>query len=167
MDAVACAAGVGKGTLFRRFGDRANLFHALLDDRERRLQEGFIRGAPPLGPGADPTARLIAFGHALIDFIEETGAVLLAAEAGPPGMRYGSPVYAVYRAHVRALLRERAAGASAPTPMPAGEPAGDRAAPDVDYLADALLGALEPALVCHQRQQLGMSAASSSAAGSS
>ncbi len=33
MDAVACAAGVGKGTLFRRFGDRAGLCLALLDGR--------------------------------------------------------------------------------------------------------------------------------------
>ena len=32
MDEVACAAGVGKGTLFRRFGDRTGLIDALLDD---------------------------------------------------------------------------------------------------------------------------------------
>ena len=52
MEAVACEAGVGKGTLFRRFGDRASLFHALIDDRERDFQEAFIRGPAPLGPGA-------------------------------------------------------------------------------------------------------------------
>src|SRR6266571_458096 len=33
MDAVAKAAGVGKGTLFRRFGDRAGLAVALLGER--------------------------------------------------------------------------------------------------------------------------------------
>src|SRR5450759_614817 len=31
MDEVACAARVGKGTLFRRFGDRCGLMRALLD----------------------------------------------------------------------------------------------------------------------------------------
>ena len=45
MDAIACEARVGKGTLFRRFGDRAALFHALLDERERTLQEAVLRGA--------------------------------------------------------------------------------------------------------------------------
>ena len=50
MEAVAAAAGVGKGTLFRRFGDRAGLARALLDESERRLQDGFLHGPPPLGP---------------------------------------------------------------------------------------------------------------------
>ena len=65
MEAIAAAAGVGKGTLFRRFGDRAGLARALLDDRERRLQDDMIRGEPPLGPGAPPCERLIAFGRLL------------------------------------------------------------------------------------------------------
>src|SRR5438874_797892 len=53
MDDVARAAQVGKGTLYRRFGDRASLAFALLDERERALQEWIIRGEPPLGPGAE------------------------------------------------------------------------------------------------------------------
>ena len=53
MDAIAEAAGVGKGTLFRRFGDRAGLAHSLLNERERELQEELIRGDPPLGPVPD------------------------------------------------------------------------------------------------------------------
>ena len=44
MDDVARAAHVGKGTLYRRFGDRASLAFALLDERERALQEACIRG---------------------------------------------------------------------------------------------------------------------------
>ena len=79
MDRLAGAAGVGKGTLFRRFGDRAGLFHALLDETERRLQEGFIRGPAPLGPGAPARERLIAFGHALLELTAERGELLLAA----------------------------------------------------------------------------------------
>ena len=34
MDAIAAAAGVGKGTLFRRFGDRAGLMQAVLSERD-------------------------------------------------------------------------------------------------------------------------------------
>ena len=39
MDQVAAGAGVAKGTVFRRFGDKAGLAVALLDTRERELQE--------------------------------------------------------------------------------------------------------------------------------
>src|ERR1700730_19179109 len=59
MDEVAEAAGVGKGTLFRRFGSRALLAAAVLSERERDFQEAIIRGEPPLRPGAPPPARLI------------------------------------------------------------------------------------------------------------
>ena len=52
MEAVAAAAGVGKGTVFRRFGDRTGLVRALISDTEIEMQERMIRGAPPLGPGA-------------------------------------------------------------------------------------------------------------------
>ena len=50
MDAVAGEAGVGKGTLFRGFGDRAGLVLALLTEHERRLQEDLIRGPAPRLP---------------------------------------------------------------------------------------------------------------------
>ena len=131
MDKLACEAGVGKGTLFRRFGDRASLFHALLDETERRLQDGFIRGPAPLGPGAPPAERLVAFGHALLDLTVERADLLLAAEPAEPGLRYRSAVYAAYRAHVRSLLREAAVD-------------------DPEYLADALLAALRPEVIVYQ-----------------
>jgi len=60
MDALAERAGLGKGTVFRRFGSRAGIFHALLDDDERAFQEQVLSGPPPLGPGAAPVDRLIA-----------------------------------------------------------------------------------------------------------
>lgn len=134
MDAIACAAGVGKGTLFRRFGDRANLFRALLDERERAFQEAFIRGPAPLGPGASAKCRLVAFGHALLDLIEIQGDLLAAAETGPPGVRLGADVYVAHRAHVTALLREAA-------------PTGNS-----EYVADVLLGALAAGVVLYQRR---------------
>ena len=42
MDAVAAEAGVGKGTVFRRFGGRAGLTEALLDDYMREFQDGHV-----------------------------------------------------------------------------------------------------------------------------
>src|SRR3954465_14428920 len=73
MDAVAAAAGVGKGTLFRRFGDRAGLSRVwgpragrargVIAESEAELRDEMRRGEPPLGPGAPPLERLIAFGE--------------------------------------------------------------------------------------------------------
>ena len=63
MEAVAAEAGVGKGTVFRRFGDRASLARAIISEHETGLQEGMIRGPAPLGPGAPARERLNAFGR--------------------------------------------------------------------------------------------------------
>jgi AcrR family transcriptional regulator len=104
MDEIAEAAGVGKGTLFRRFGSRAALARTLLDEQDRALQEGFIRGCPPLGPGAPPCERLIAFGEAWFDILELHGELLLSAENS--GARFGSAPYAAHRLHLLLLLRE-------------------------------------------------------------
>ncbi len=141
MDQIACAAGVGKGTLFRHFGDRCGLMRALLDERERSFQEDFIRGPAPLGPGAPPRERLVAFGGRMLDHIEIQGDLLAAAENGAPGERLRHSVYAAYRAHVTSLLQD--AGY-------VGE---------IGYLADVLLGALVTELVLYQRRVLAMSAA--------
>ncbi len=138
MEEVACAAGVGKGTLFRRFGDRPGLLRALLDEHERAFQEGFIRGPAPLGPGPPAIERLVAFGHGLLDLIETKGDLLAAAEHGAPGLRMRHSVYITYRAHVGVLLREAAPES------------------DVEYLADVLLGALATDLVLFQHRELGM-----------
>ena len=109
MDAVAAAAGVGKGTLFRRFGDRAGLARAILSRHETAFQEAIIRGAPPLGPGAPPLERLIAFGAAYLEFLEAQGSLLREAEGPHDGFLH-SAVYAFYRTHVTLLLREAGAG---------------------------------------------------------
>src|ERR1700761_4658574 len=70
MDAIAAEAGVGKGTLFRRFGDRATLALAVLDESTRAMQDAMLHGPAPLGPGAPPCARLRAFGAAMLDHLE-------------------------------------------------------------------------------------------------
>src|SRR3954470_16492034 len=69
MDALAERSGLGKGTVFRRFGTRAGIFQALLDESERELQQHVMGGPAPLGPGATGLERLIAYGRARIDFL--------------------------------------------------------------------------------------------------
>jgi AcrR family transcriptional regulator len=104
MDEVAEAAGVGKGTLFRRFGSRAALARAVLSERELAFQEHIIRGDPPLGPGAPPRERLIAFGQAVLDLLDGQAELIVAAEGG--AARFASAPYAVYRLHMTLLLRD-------------------------------------------------------------
>ncbi|MCP9623651.1 TetR/AcrR family transcriptional regulator [Nocardia otitidiscaviarum] len=135
MDAVARRAGVGKGTVFRRFGNRSGLMHALLDQSEKKLQAAYMFGPPPLGPGAPPVERLIAFGRARLAGIEVEGDV--RREATLDADRYASAPYNVTRSHVALLLRQA----------------------DVTdggwLLADTLLAALDAGLVLHQTRVLG------------
>lgn len=114
MDAVARAAGVGKGTLFRRFGDRAGLALALLDERERELQEAVLRGPPPLGPGAAASDRLRAFFGALLGLLEEHRELLLASETGAPSARFRTAVYGAWHQHTTLLVAEARPGTDAP-----------------------------------------------------
>ena len=122
MDAIAAEAGVGKGTLFRGFGDRAGLVLALLQEQERRLQEDLIRGPAPLGPGAPPVDRLVAFGERLLDHMAQHGDLIAAADDKLD--RYRTGPYSVYRTHVGVLVREAAPEA------------------DWEYLTDTLLASL-------------------------
>ncbi|WP_433324573.1 TetR/AcrR family transcriptional regulator [Spirillospora sp. CA-294931] len=106
MDAVAARAGVGKGTLFRRFGDKAGLAVALLDERERELQDAILSGPPPLGPGenADPADRLRAFAEAYLDYALAHLALVRMSETASPGARYRIGAYRFWHRHVCLLL---------------------------------------------------------------
>lgn len=130
MEAVAAEAGVGKGTVFRRFGDRAGLVRALISDTEIELQEGMIRGAPPLGPGAPARERLIAFGAAYLRFLERHGRLLATAEGHSWLL---SEPYALYRTHVTLLLEQAGCGEAA------------------QYLADVLMAPLAAPAFLYQR----------------
>lgn len=106
LDVVAATAGVGKGTLFRRFGDKSGLAAALLDDRERKLQEAILQGPPPLGPGAKPEERAVAFVVAYLEYVLANLELVSMSETASPGARYRIGAYRFWRQHVDVLLRE-------------------------------------------------------------
>lgn len=103
MDGLAEQAGLGKGTVFRRFGSRAGIFLALFDEEEAEFQQRVLSGPPPLGPGAPPVDRLVAFGQARLRFLAEHSALARASlDPGQPTPIGRSPS----QFHVQMLLRE-------------------------------------------------------------
>lgn len=130
MQAVAKEAGVGVGTLYRGFGDKAGLAMALLGERERQFQELMISGPPPLGPGAEPVERLTAFVAGYTALVAEQLELVLLSQTAAPGARFRSGAHALWRTHCRHLL------SLAGTPSP-------------ELRADALLAALSGEMIAH------------------
>jgi polyketide synthase 12 len=131
MDGLAERAGLGKGTVFRRFGTRAGIFQALLDDAERAFQEQVLSGPPPLGPGASPLDRLIAYGRARVGFLFAHREIARAALDGSQPIPAG-PETSLSRIHVRTLLGQIDLGAA-----------------DIDVLAVQLTAALDGPLLLY------------------
>lgn len=131
MSDVAAAAGVAKGTVFHRFGDRAGLALALLDEHERELQERVLRGPPPLGPGAPARERLSAFVGALADVTDEHRELLLEVDHARPAGRYRTGAYRAWAQHTALLVAELRPGA------------------DAELLADLILAPLSADLAEH------------------
>ena len=104
MAALAQRAGVGKGTVFRRFGSRAGLMMTLLSDAEAEFQGRFMFGPPPLGPGAEPLERLIASGVERIAWVLEFGELARAADAAARN-RFDVPAAVLWHGHLEMLLR--------------------------------------------------------------
>jgi AcrR family transcriptional regulator len=134
MQDVARAAGVGMGTMYRRFGDRAGLTFALLGERHRLFQERLLRGEPPLGPGAPVPERLHAFGRARLALLDDGEASMLMTTAKAESATLTGPD-AAYRTHLAVLLREA---------VPAL---------DVEYAVDTLVMAFDARLHLHLRYE--------------
>ena len=106
LDAIAAAAGVGKGTVFRRFGDRAGLAVALLDEREQELQAKILTGPPPLGPGAPALERVTAFLDAYLDLLDRHVELFMDSENASNGARYRIGSYRLWHRHIAMLVEE-------------------------------------------------------------
>jgi AcrR family transcriptional regulator len=131
MDALAERAGLGKGTVFRRFGTRAGIFAALLDDDELAFQQQVLAGPPPLGPGAAPLDRLIAYGRARTGFLIAHRDIARAAIDGHQPIPAGSQT-PMSQLHIRMLLGQMDLGGA-----------------DVDMLAVQLTAALDGPLLLY------------------
>jgi AcrR family transcriptional regulator len=140
MEQVAALAGVGKGTVFHRFGNRTGLMYALMVERALALEEAVTAGPPPLGVGAPDRDRLLAFLDAIIEVISRNKSLLAelaySAAIDPPAPktiardRDGHPVYRFWHGHISSLI------------------AAQRPDADADMIAHVMLGALhsEPIL---------------------
>jgi AcrR family transcriptional regulator len=131
MADVAAAAGVGKGTLFRAFGDRVGLIRALYEARLEPIMDAVEAGPPPLGPATPPLQRVPALLDALLCFKLDNRPLALALE----GTAGGSPYQAGHYERWHGLLR----GVLERIPEPA----------DGDFTAHALLAAVRADLVEH------------------
>lgn len=116
MEQVAAEAGVGKGTIFHRFGSRHGLMTALMYQRAQALCAAITQGPPPLGPGAPDRERLLAFLGAVLEMVARNKSLLAelartqtpgpapSAGAGTPAGSEGEPVYSFWHGHLSALL---------------------------------------------------------------
>lgn len=143
MDDVAKQAGVGKGTLYRRFADKAALMVALLDEESRAMQDDVMRTFAR-GAGA-PRLRLLAdFLDRVAEFTLANATTLEVSSTQGAG-RFEAPYYRWQQELVVRLLREAIARGECPDQ-------------DVEILADAMLIALDPVLLTLQLRR-GKSAA--------
>ncbi|MFD0165132.1 TetR/AcrR family transcriptional regulator [Streptomyces decoyicus] len=143
MDDIAAAAGVGKGTLFRRFGDRTGLIRAVFDARIEPLRQAVEEGPAPLGPSAAPRERVPALLDAVLRFKLDHRHLSLALEEAGSGSPYQGASYAWWHGILRDTLEQLPEAAAGP-------------AADSDFTAHVLLAATRADLVEHLAGQEGM-----------
>jgi len=145
MEEIAREAGVGKGTLYRRYPHKGLLCQALLDEPTRGLQAEVLEA---LRGEEDPLEGLRWFLGRLARFTEEHLDLLYGGQESLSGAErlaeFGWPsrlwqLWTVLGL-LRAAQREGKLGVEA----------------DAEYLADALLAPLGVELYYHQRRVLGL-----------
>lgn len=143
MHEIGRAAGVGQGTLYRRFEHKGALCAALLAEEIEDFYEETREG---IEDGREPALERVAwFLERLAGFNERNADLLGGIRGGRSAGVYGNPFYAWLRATVAALLRlAREDGEVGP-------------ALDVECASDILLAALNIDLYVYQRRELGMS----------
>ncbi|MGW7138920.1 TetR/AcrR family transcriptional regulator [Streptomyces xanthophaeus] len=131
MADIAAAAGVGKGTLFRAFGDRTGLIGALYEARLEPIRNAVEDGPPPLGPATAPLQRVPALLDAVLCFKLDNRHLALALEGTGADSPYRTAHYERWHTLLRDLLDQ--------IPGPAG----------TDFTAHALLAATRADLVAY------------------
>lgn len=113
VERVAAAAGVGKGTVFHRFGSRTGLMLELMAERARELEQAVGEGPPPVGPGAEPEERLVAFLAEVAALGARNGNLMAAHEhamvtrkGAAEQPREANPIYMFWHRHVSGLIAE-------------------------------------------------------------
>ncbi|MFJ2647636.1 TetR/AcrR family transcriptional regulator [Streptomyces sp. NPDC087420] len=104
MDDVATAAGVGKGTLFRRFGDRTGLIRVLVERRIEPLRQAVEAGPAPLGPATPPRERVLALLDAILRFKLDNRYLALALEDAGGASPYRAEHYTWWHETLRDAL---------------------------------------------------------------
>lgn len=131
MADIAAAAGVGKATLFRAFGDRTGLIQALYQERLEPVRSAVEEGPPPLGPDTPPLERVPALLDAVLCFKLDNRHLALALEEAGGDSPYQAAHYQRWHGVLQAVL-ERIPGLT-----------------DSDFTAHALLAATRADLVGH------------------
>ncbi|MGW6015627.1 TetR/AcrR family transcriptional regulator [Streptomyces sp. NPDC055210] len=106
MADIAAEAGVGKGTLFRGFGDRTGLIRALHETRLEPIRQAVVDGPRPLGPGTPPAERAPALLDALLCFKLDHRHLSLALEEAGSGSPYGAGHYDWWHGTLRGVLED-------------------------------------------------------------
>ncbi|MFR9787650.1 TetR/AcrR family transcriptional regulator [Streptomyces sp. MB22_4] len=106
MADVAAAAGVGKGTIFRAFGDRAGLLRALYEVRLEPIREAVEAGPPPLGPATPPRDRVPALLDAVLCFKLDNRGLATALEESGSGSPYQADHYERWHSLLQGVLEQ-------------------------------------------------------------
>jgi AcrR family transcriptional regulator len=135
MSAIAEAAGVGKGTLYRHFANKVAVIQAMLDEDQRDFQ---ARTFAYLGSFNEPREQLRWFMREAFGFVSRNLALLAADEAGTCSM-LDHPAHTWWRQTIRGLLARTSP------------------ALDADYVTDTLYVMLDPRTIAYQHNARGYS----------
>jgi len=145
MADIAEAAGVGKGTLYRRFANKAELCLALLDTQMKEFQEGILGRLRQMAAQDTPKLeQLDQFLDALVYFVDRHSPLLCEVQRG--GLLEGMSEGALQRPH---FWQHMTISGLLQAAIDSGELPGDL---DVTYIADALLAALNTNIIRFQRE---------------